>query len=103
MDVFNSLGNFAIAATSEKRKGPSRARPAAADHRYMTTRIANYVAANPGCTAYQIARDLNAAEKSVHMTLSHLSKKGVLRYRKMLAKPGTHARRDFVYHYWRVE
>lgn len=102
MDVFSSLGSFSV-TTQEKPSGTSRARPAAADPRYLTTRIAEYVAANPGCTAYQIEMALHSPQKSVHMTLGHLRKQKVLRCRKMLAKPGTHALRDFVYHYWRME
>lgn len=93
-------GKFAQESPHHNKPEPSPETKA----RYLTTRISEYIKANPGVTAWQVGQAMKKGWKDTNMTLAHLSKMGVLRSVKKFAQPGCHApHREFVKHYWRVE
>lgn len=93
MNVFIDLQRFAIYKA---------VRPSGKASGRLTTRIVEYIADNPGQTAWQIRQGVDAGKSQVLEALYRLDRNGAISSRVLPAKPNTTSERTALHvkHYW---
>lgn len=93
MNVFSDLQRFAV-----RKQG----RPSGKISGCLTTRIVDYIRANPGHTAWLISQGVQDKNLPVLQALYRLDNRRTIYSKVLPAKPGTTAERTALYvkHYW---